>query len=116
MIDLLNKGHIEAVVSSMVFMEVLNYFNKYHGEKLSKYFRKYLSQVCFLIPAKFAEAAMESLNGQIKDKDLEQIAVVRKLGITHLVAYDRDFKLFKEYTTPKEFINLMGLKASDSEY
>ena len=115
-IDLLNKGQIEAVISSRVFTEVLNYFNKYHGEKLSKHFRRYLSQSCFLIPAKFAEDIMEKLKGQIKEKDLEQIAVVRKLSITHLVAYDRDFKEFKEYTTPKEFIELMGINASDTDY
>ena len=59
---------------------------------------------------------MEKLKGQIKEKDLEQIAVVRKLSITHLVAYDRDFKEFKEYTTPKEFIELMGINASDTDY
>ena len=39
-----------------------------------------------------------------------------KLSITHLVAYDRDFKEFKEYTTPKEFIELMGINASDTDY
>jgi predicted nucleic acid-binding protein len=52
----------------------------------------------------------------IKDKDLEQLAVVKKLGIKYLVAYDRDFKDFEEYIIPKAFIVKMGIKPAGSNY
>jgi predicted nucleic acid-binding protein len=52
----------------------------------------------------------------IKDKDLEQLATVKKLGIKYLLSYDRDFEDFDEYITPKAFIKEMGFKAAMSEY
>ncbi len=52
----------------------------------------------------------------IKDKDLEQLAAVKKLGIKYLISYDRDFEKFEEYITPKAFINWIGIKPSSYEY
>jgi predicted nucleic acid-binding protein len=52
----------------------------------------------------------------IKDKDLEQLAVVKKLGIKFLVAYDRDFENFEEYITPNAFIKELGIKSASSDY
>lgn len=59
---------------------------------------------------------MERWEGQIKEKDLEQLAVVKKLGIKFLVSYDRDFSPFKEYLTPKEFLKQMDLKPNQTEF
>jgi hypothetical protein len=59
---------------------------------------------------------MHKLKGTIKEKDLEQLAVVRKYSIKYLVAYDKDFKNIEEYRTPKEFIKIFGLKTTESEY
>jgi len=44
------------------------------------------------------------------------VAVVKKLKIPYLVALDRDFKIISEYRTPKEFIQLYGLKAKKTDY
>jgi len=52
----------------------------------------------------------------IKAKDLEQVAAVKKLGIKHLLSYDRDFEPFEEYITPKEFIKELGVKPASSVY
>ncbi|MBI5212693.1 MAG: hypothetical protein HY957_04895 [Nitrospirae bacterium] len=59
---------------------------------------------------------MAKYKNQIKDKDLEQLAVVKKLGIKFLIAYDKDFEGFEEYITPKAFIEQSGLKANPSVY
>lgn len=40
---------------------------------------------------------MSKYKDKIKDKDLEQIAVTKKLGIKYLIAYDRDFKDLEEH-------------------
>jgi hypothetical protein len=39
---------------------------------------------------------MNQYRGKIKEKDLEQLAVVKKLGLKYLVSYDRDFASFQE--------------------
>jgi hypothetical protein len=52
---------------------------------------------------------MDRYRGQIKEKDLEQIAVAKMLGLKYLVSYDRDFEAFEEYKTPKEFIKTLNL-------
>lgn len=39
---------------------------------------------------------MDRYRGQIKEKDLEQIAVAKMLGLKYLVSYDLDFESFEE--------------------
>lgn len=115
-IELLNAGKLEAVISERVLIEVVRYFQQHHGEDGARQIRKYLTQSCILIPAIYAADKIKELKGSIKDKDLEQIAVVRKLGCAHLIALDRDFAPFHEYITPKEFVQFMGIKCADSEF
>ena len=115
-ITLLNKGKIRAITSSIVFNEVIKYFEKYHNAKLSKYYGIYLTSSCIIIPAGYVKDEIENWLNKIKDKDLEQIAVVKKLKIPYLISYDRDFADFQEYLTPKKFIELIGIKASNSEF
>ena len=59
---------------------------------------------------------MERLKGTIKEKDLEQLAVVREMGIKYLVSYDEDFIEQEEYTTPKEIIERIGRKCKKTDY
>lgn len=59
---------------------------------------------------------MKEYKGKIKDKDLEQISAVKYLGLKYLVSLDRDFKEFEEYTSPQQFINLMGLRTYKTGY
>ncbi len=54
--------------------------------------------------------------GKIKDKDLEHLATVKHLGLKYLVALDEHYKGFEEYKTPKEFIESLEMKPSDTEY
>lgn len=115
-IELLNDGKIEAVVSERVVKEVYHYFRKHHGKDLADTFRNYLHEACKIILAKDVKDAMNKYRGQIKEKDLEQLAVVRKLGIKYLIAFDRDFEGQEEYRTPREFVELMCGKGKESGY
>jgi predicted nucleic acid-binding protein len=87
-------------------------FNK----DLAAAFRDYLLRTCVVIFAVDINKEMRRYKNQIKDKDLEQLAAVKKLGIKFLVSYDRDFEGFEEYTTPMAFIKYIGIKPSSSVY
>lgn len=115
-INLLNKGQIEAIISEQVLKEVQAYFKKYYSKDLAAIFRDYLLRTCTVVFSVDVKREMAKYKKAIKSKDLEQLAVVKKLGIKFLVSYDRDFETFEEYITPKEFIEEMGTKAGLSNY
>ena len=115
-IELLNHGKIEAVISERVFNEVLKYFETYHSLELMRHFRRYLLESTSVVARELLLEKMSELKGQIKDKDLEQLAVVKYLGIKYLLAYDRDFENFEEYNTPKKFVKILELKPYAEEY
>jgi len=115
-IELLNEAEIEAVTSERVLREVQNYFRKYYSKDLSAAFRNYLLISCTIIPPAMVREEMDRYRGQIKEKDLEQIAVAKMLGLKYLVSYDRDFESFEEYKTPKEFVKLFNLEAAEDNY
>ena len=115
-ITLLNNNKIRAIISIRVFNEVIKYFEKYHNTKVAKYYRRYLTSSCIIITADYVREEIEKWCDKIKNKDVEQIAVVKKLKILYLISYDKDFVNFQEYLTPKRFIGLIGMKASDSEF
>ncbi|MEA3255888.1 MAG: type II toxin-antitoxin system VapC family toxin [Candidatus Altiarchaeota archaeon] len=115
-IDLLNEGEIEAIVCDTVVKEVIKYFERHHNLDLARLFRRYLVGSCTIIPGYEVIDEMGKLRDKIKRKDLEQISTVKKYGLKYLVACDRDFKDFEEYVTPKEFIDILGLKAYDVDY
>jgi len=115
-IDLLNDGRIEAVISERVLLEVQTYFRKFYDKDLASALRDYLLRTCTVVFSFDVKKEMLKYKRQIKDKDLEQLAVVKKLGIKFLIAYDRDFENFDEYITPKVFVKEIGGKTAISEY
>ena len=115
-INLLNKGQIEAIISEQVLKEVQAYFKEYYSKDLAAIFRDYLLRTCTVVFSVDVKREMSKYKKVIKSKDLEQLAVVKKLGIKFLVSYDRDFETFEEYITPKGFIKEMGIKAELSNY
>lgn len=115
-INLLNKGQIEAIISERVLKEVQAYFKKFYRKDLASAFRDYLLRTCSVVFSVDVKREMVKYKKMIKSKDLEQLAVVKKLGLKFLVSYDRGFENFEEYTTPKEFIKEMGIKAVLSDY
>ena len=115
-IELLNHSEIEAVISERVVLEVQRYFKKYYTKDLAALFRTYLFFSCTVIPTSYIRDEMERYKDKIKDKDLEHIAVVKKLGVKYLVSYDRDFEPFLEYKTPREFIEELHFETKEYEF
>jgi predicted nucleic acid-binding protein len=115
-IGMVNNGILEAIISERVVKEVMHYFRKYYDRKLSNEFRNYILQSCSIIFNEDISGAIQELKGKIKEKDLEQIATVRSMGLKYLISYDEDFKNFEEYITPKKFARLMGVKPKTVEY
>ena len=76
----------------------------------------YLLESCSIVSRDGVVVKMQELKGQIKDKDLEQLAAAKALGLKYLIAYDRDFENFSEYITPKKFIEWMKCSPSQTEY
>lgn len=113
---LLNSGQIEAIISERVLKEVQAYFKKFYDKDLTAKFRDYLLKTCTVVFPIDLKKELSQYANQIKDKDLEQLAAVKKLGIKFLVSYDRDFEKFEEYITPKAFIEGTGIKPSPSDY
>ncbi len=115
-IQLLNENKIDAVTSTRVIKEVARYFENFYDLELARKFRKYIISSSIVIPEDLVKDFMHKLKGKIKEKDLEQLAVVRKYNIQYLISYDRDFKNIEEYKTPKEFIKIFGLRTANSEF
>ena len=94
-IELLNQNEIEGIISERVIQEVITYFQKYYSKDLAGAFRNYLLLSCTVILASYVREEMNRNRGKIKEKDLEQLAVVKKLGLKYLASYDRDFASFQ---------------------
>ncbi|MBI4919573.1 type II toxin-antitoxin system VapC family toxin [archaeon] len=115
-IDLLNKAELQAVISDRVIIEIYRYLKKYYNKKLADTFRKYLLETCIVIIKELVADKMIELKNKIKEKDLEQISVVKKLNLKYLISYDRDFENFEEYKTPKEFLIALSTDYEETEF
>jgi len=115
-VDLLNEEKIEVIISEVVVKEVYRYFRKFHSKKLADDFRMYLFETCMIVFSEEVENKLNKYRGLIKEKDLEQVVVVKEFGINYLIAYDRHFEGIEEYRMPREFVLAMRLEAFESEY
>jgi len=115
-LGLLNQGEIEGIISERVLSEVQAYFKKYYSKDLAGLFRNYLLASCIVIPSAQVKREMDKYKGKIKDKDLEQLAVVKRLGLKFLVSYDRDFEPLSEHKTPRQFLRDLGLKPEKTDF
>jgi predicted nucleic acid-binding protein len=115
-VDALNRGLFEAVITESVFKEAYRYFRKYYSKKVADDFRVYLSTTCSVVfsyqlcgcSAKYAQL--------INREDLEPLVAVREFGIKYLVSYDKHFEGVEEYRTPRQFVELLGLRARRMDY
>jgi predicted nucleic acid-binding protein len=115
-VELLNDGKIEAVISERVIKGVYRYFRKYYDKNLADSFRKYLYESCKISLARDVKDTIKEYSGRIKEKDLEQLAVVKKYGIKYLISLDRDFIGHEEYRTPKQFVDFICGESKESEF
>ncbi|HYN44660.1 MAG TPA: PIN domain-containing protein [Candidatus Limnocylindrales bacterium] len=115
-IEMLNDGKIEVIISERVIKEVYRYFKKYHDKKFADSFRNYLYKACRIILARDVKAAMKKYRGQIKEKDLEQLAVVKKYGIKYIISLDRDFIGQEEYRKSRQFVEQIYGESKESDF
>ena len=115
-LDLVFENKINAVISEKVLREVRKYFREKRSGNYAYIIELLLRKNCKIVYNYEVKEKMAELKGKIKDKDLEQLAVVRKLNLKHLVGYDRDFKKFPEYVTPKQFVKKLNIRPFEIEY
>ena len=115
-IDALNQGLFEAVITESTFKEVYRYFRKHYSKRLADTFRIYLFAVCKMIYSYQLKEHSAKYANQINEEDLEQVTAVRELGIKYLVSYDKHFEGIEEHTTPKQFVNLLGMQPRPVNY
>ena|SRR3990167_9315021 len=115
-ITLLNKGELEGITSEKVLEEITLYFTKHYTIKIARQYRKYVLETCTIVAHNDVLEEIEKLKEKIKDKDREQLAVVKKYSIKYLISYDKDFDPFPEYHTPQKFLKLLTLPHKDTEY
>jgi predicted nucleic acid-binding protein len=112
--DLVFKGEIIGVINEKVVEEVYRRFKKTRGSKWAFRIHDVLRRNFRVLDLK--DLDMSKWRGKIKDKDLPHLATVKVLGLEYLVAYDKDFRGFKEYYTPKEFLIKLGYKHFDTDF
>jgi len=112
-------GEFEVVTSELVIEEVERFFRENFSREAAYLARKFVEELSsHIVRRSDIKAEMEELKGQIKTKDLENVAAVRHENLKYLVAYDNDYEeaSVREYTTPKEFVKLFDIKPYDKEY
>jgi len=112
-------GEFEVVVSQLVLEEVERFFRENFSREAGYLARRFVEALSTRVVSRGdVEDEMNKLRGGIKEKDLENLAVLRHERLKHLVAYDDDYKEanVKEYITPREFVKLFELKPYNVEY
>jgi predicted nucleic acid-binding protein len=116
LINALNSGVFEAVITESAFKEVYRYFRKHYHKRSADAFRVYLFAVCEIIYSHQLEEHSAEYAHLINEKDLEQVVAVKELGIKYLVSYDNHFEGKEEYRTPKQFAEILKLKMRTANY
>jgi predicted nucleic acid-binding protein len=115
-INALNSGLFEAVITESTFKEVYRYFRKHYHKRLADVFRIYLFAVCKIVYSYQLDEHSAEYAHLINEKDLEQVISVKEFGIKYLVSYDKHFEGIEEYRTPRQFAELLKLKARPVNY
>ncbi len=115
-LDLAESKQIRAVTSEFALVEVARVLRRLKGRQYSYWAINYVKSICWVVPRRKITRFLVKLKGTIKDKDLENIATVRALGLQWLVSNDRDYVDFPEYKTPRLFVALLGLEPENTEY
>ena len=114
--NMILEGKLEGIINEKVIEEVRRYMNRRRGRHFAYLIESILRTHFELHYIYEIEDEMRKWEGKIKRKDLEHIATVKQFGIPYLIALDVDFTDFKEYYTPKEFLNELGIKGFDIDY
>jgi len=112
----MSKGAFEVVITERVFRETIMYFRRNYSKKTVEKVRLFLAAGSTIIPQSLVITELRRWKDKIKEKDLENLAAVKALGIRHLVSLDRHYDAFLEQVSPRQFVESIGLKPSETEY
>ncbi len=115
-LNLMDEGRISVIVSEKVLEELKKYFLIYYDEDVWFSVFKHIITSTEIVKRDDIQDEIPKWLGKIKDKDLENLATVKHIGLKYLVALDEHYQNFEEYVTPREFLASMGIKPSDTEY
>ena len=112
-------GEFEVVVSELVLEEVERFFRENFSREAGYLAKRFVQSIASLIVNRQdMSKEIQKLRGKIREKDVENVAAVRRNKIPHLVSYDEDYRKagVGEYLTPKAFVKLSGMDPYDMEY
>jgi len=109
-------GRIEVVVDEEVLREVARFFRGRRGRSFAWLYTEQVRRAATVLSREDCEAEFAALRGQLKEGDRLHLAATRTSGSPHLVAYDEDFRPFREYMTPKQAARRLGLTPSETEW
>ena len=101
-LSMAEAGDLEVVVSELVVEEVQTVFKRLAGREAGFYAMRYVETLAAkIVKREEMKSEVTENRGEIKDKDVENVAAVRHEHLEFLVAYDRDYEGVPEYITPK---------------
>ena len=116
LLELIAAKRLQPYTSEKTLREVNSYFSA-HGTEREAYFVQQLVRREFtIVPLEKIMPQIRKWRGRIKEKDLEHLATAKALRLPFIVAFERDFRTFKEYRTPKQFLQGLVIKHLETEY
>lgn len=115
-LELVAAREVEAFTSENTLMEVKDYFSTNATAHEAYLAEQTIKRNFAVVPLDRVKKHLSKWRGRIKEKDLAHLATAKALRLPHIIAYDRDFKPFKEYRMPKQFLEELSLKHFDTEY
>jgi predicted nucleic acid-binding protein len=112
-------GEFDVIVSDLVVEEVERFFREEVSREAAYLGRRFVETLARKIVHRDDIAhELRELKGQIKDRDLENLATVRHARLKYLVSYDVDYRKahVREYVTPKGFVKLFSLEPYLTDY
>lgn len=113
---LAEANRFQVVTSELAVKETVRVFRRILSDQEAYNALMYITKFAQVVPKRKILGKIKKFSGTIKEKDIENIATVKHFKIKFLVAYDRDYKNFNEYFTPKRFLEKIGEKAEKTEY
>jgi predicted nucleic acid-binding protein len=118
LIFLAQLGEFEVFTSELVVEEVERFFRQEVSREAGYLARRFVESLAQIVRRQEIAEELVQLKGKIKERDLENLAVVRHLDLKYLVSYDDDYRKahVKEYITPRSFAEMFDLETYKTEY
>lgn len=102
--DLALAKKIDATASEKALIEVSRVLSMKKEAPFVRLVQNVIQKNCTIVPISQIGKEMQQWRGKIKEKDLEHLATAKHVNADYIIAFDRDFEPFKEYRTPRRFV------------